>query len=82
MFLCSLWFVHELSSYMYILQPENCFSALSMSHCAFSSFIIISRVLYIYFCGGNEAYVINMLCMHACLFIHLQQLNNFCEVLF
>jgi len=54
MFLYSSWFVHELSSCMYLLHPETCFSALSVSSGAFSFFMVfISRVLYIYFCGGG-----------------------------
>lgn len=89
MFLYSSWFVREVSSCMYLLQPEICLSAISMPHCVFSFFIIFfPRVLYIYlfFCWWERAryktYVINMLCMHACLFIHIQQLTNFYEILF
>lgn len=81
MFLYSSWFV---SSCMYLLQRETCFFCLvHVSRCSFFLYHHhFLSALYLFGGGDYKAYVMNMLCTHARLFICLQQLTSFCEILF
>ena len=61
-----------------VFLPCPCLAVLFLS--LSSSFLECSTFIFVR--GGYKACVINMLCMHACLFIHSQQLTNFYEIWF